>query len=93
MTRSYKLAMVWISKARTAIHRRRERRRMRQELNTTVIHHEEKEPSAILDADFKELGKDEWGTRCGLEFDNIDALENDRHSSDYAEEKKKLGRK
>ena len=86
MSRSFKKAIVWITKARDYIHRRRERRRVKQELGYDF-------ESDFVNRDSKELGKDEWGTWCGLEYDDIDALNHDLRNSPFDEEKKKLSRK
>ena len=85
MSRSFKKAIVWVSKARDYIHRRRERRRVKQELNYDF-------ESDFVNRDSKELGKDEWGTWCGLEFDDIVSLNHDCDKP-FDDEKKKLSRK
>jgi hypothetical protein len=85
MSRSWKKAIVWVSKARDKFHRRRERHRVKQELSYDF-------ESDFVNRDPKELGKDEWGTWCGLEFDDIEALEHDL-DRDYSDEKKKMSRK
>ena len=86
MSRSFKKAIVWITKMRDEINRRRERRRVRQELAYDF-------ESDFVNRDSKELGKDEWGTWCGLEFDDIETLRHGLPCIDYQKEKDKLSRK
>ena len=64
MTKSFKKAFYWCSKARTPLHRRSERRKVKQALAEDI-------ESDIPNRDSKELGNDECGTRCGLEFSEL----------------------
>ena len=62
MTRSKKKAIVKISKARDETNRRRERHKVKQLLSFDP-------DSDMLNADPRELGGDEWGTRFDMEYD------------------------
>ena len=77
MSRSRKKAFTRCSKPRDEIHRRRERHAIKQVLHTDPF-------SDAVHADPKELGKDEWGTVFGLEFDD---------DEDWQKEKEKMRRK
>ena len=77
MTRSTKKAIVSISKPRDASHRRRERHKVKEILRIDP-------DSDMLNADSRELGGDEWGTKFDLEFDC---------DENWEEEKKKFTRK
>ncbi len=71
MSRSFKKALYWVSRPREIFHRRRERHKVREELNRAVQHGEQPR-EAIVEANSKELGNDEWGTRVGVEFSQLE---------------------
>lgn len=72
MTRSYKKAFVTISKRMTDnIHSR-----IRQRITNRLAQIDPEEPDEItlldIEADTKEMGLEDWGTKFGLEFDDLD---------------------
>ena len=62
MSRSRKKAIINLSKPRTEVNSRRERRKVKE-----ILHIDP--DSDIVNADSKELGHDDWGTKFDLEFD------------------------
>lgn len=71
MSRSFRKALVWVSCRRGIFHKRRERHKVCHELNRAVCHGESPR-ERIVEADSRELGKDEWGTRLGFEFRQLE---------------------
>ena len=75
MTRSYKKAFVTISKRMTDnIHSR-----VRQRITNRLAQIDPEEPDEItlldIEADTKEMGLEDWGTKLGLEFDDDEEWE------------------
>ena len=78
MSRSFKKAFVTISKKMSDKARSIVRRRVKEELK------KEEPEILIIEADTREMGLEDWGTKYGFEFD---------FDEDYEEDKKEMRRK
>jgi len=93
MSRSFKKAFSTVSKKMADNVHRVVRHRVKARL--AKINIEEPDEITLLDieADTKEMGLEEYGTKFGLEFDDLKCLDNDADAEEWKEDIVRMRRK
>ena len=94
MSRSFKKAIITISKKLQENAHRVVRRRVKEQLRALDVATFEDDDLAVIEADTRELGLEEWGTKLGMEFESIDALsDNEEDREEWRKYRRKERRK
>lgn len=94
MSRSFKKAIITISKKLQGNAHRVVRRRVKEQLRALDVATSEDDDLAVIEADTRELGLEEWGTKLGMEFESIDALsDNEEDREEWRKYRRKERRK
>ena len=71
MSRSFKKATITMTKKVDKLARKALRRRVKQQLSQIDTDNLDDKDLVIIEADERDLGKEEYGTKMGLEFESL----------------------